>query len=142
MAVLNNKKSKVSDEVPTSSMADIAFLLLIFFLVTTTFPKDKGLAVVLPEPGEEAEVSQRNILHLLIQPNGIVDVKRGENQQVQQMRPQEIEGLWRQAVSDNPNLIAAVKTHPEAAYRYMVDVLDALHAAKAERISLQLLEVN
>ena len=44
MAVLNNKKQRVSDEIPTSSMADIAFLLLIFFLVTTTFPKDKGLA--------------------------------------------------------------------------------------------------
>ena len=43
MAVLNNKKSKVSDEVPTSSMADIAFLLLIFFLVTTVFPKDLSL---------------------------------------------------------------------------------------------------
>ena len=81
MAVLNNKKSKVSDEIPTSSMADIAFLLLIFFLVTTTFPKDKGLAVVLPEPGEEAQVSQKNILHLIVQPSGIVEVKRGESQQ-------------------------------------------------------------
>ena len=49
MAVLGTKKSKVSDEIPSSSMADIAFLLLIFFLVTTTFPKDKGLAIVLPE---------------------------------------------------------------------------------------------
>ena len=87
MAVLNKKKTKVSDEIPTSSMADIAFLLLIFFLVTTTFPKDKGLAVVLPEPGETAEVSQKNILHLIVQPTGIVDVKRGENQQIQQMRP-------------------------------------------------------
>ena len=65
MSVLGSKKSKVSSEVPTSSMADIAFLLLIFFLVTTTFPKDKGLAIVLPEQGEETEVSQRNILHLL-----------------------------------------------------------------------------
>ena len=140
MAVINNKKSKVSDEVPTSSMADIAFLLLIFFLVTTTFPKDKGLAVVLPEPGEEAQVSQRNILHLIIQPTGVVDVKRGENQQIQQMRPREIEALWRQEVSGNPNLIAAVKTHPEASYRFMMDVLDALHSANAERISLQVLE--
>jgi len=140
MAVLNNKKSKVSDEVPTSSMADIAFLLLIFFLVTTTFPKDKGLAVVLPEPGEEAEVSQRNILHLIVQPTGIVDVKRGESQQVQQMRPRDIEGLWRQEVNANPNLIAAVKTHPDASYRFMMDVLDALHAAQADRISLQVLE--
>ena len=140
MAVLNNKKQKVSDEIPTSSMADIAFLLLIFFLVTTTFPKDKGLALVLPEPGEEAQVSQRNILHLIIQPNGIVDVKRGEATQIQQMRAEQIEGLWRQSVSENPNLIAAVKTHPDAPYEYMVDVLDALKAANAERISLQILE--
>jgi len=140
MAVLNKKKSKVSDDIPTSSMADIAFLLLIFFLVTTTFPKDKGLAVVLPEPGVEARISQKNILHLIVQPNGIVDVKRGENQQVQQMRPQEIEALWRLEVSANPNLIAAVKTHPNAPYRFMVDVLDALQAANAERISLQILE--
>ena len=140
MAVLNKKKSKVSDDIPTSSMADIAFLLLIFFLVTTTFPKDKGLAVVLHEPGEEAQVSQKNILHLIVQPSGIVEVKRGESQQVQQMRPREIEGLWRQEVSQNPNLIAAVKTHPEAPYRHMVDVLDGLHAANAERISLQILE--
>ena len=49
MAILGNKKTKVSDEVPTSSMADIAFLLLIFFLVTTVFPRDKGLPMVLPE---------------------------------------------------------------------------------------------
>jgi len=140
MAVLNKKKQGVSDEIPTSSMADIAFLLLIFFLVTTTFPKDKGLAIVLPEQGEEAQVSQRNILHLIVQPTGIVDVKRGEATQIQQMRPQEIQGLWRQEVTANPNLIAAVKTHPDAAYRYMVDVLDALHAANAERISLQILE--
>ncbi|MGD2046923.1 MAG: biopolymer transporter ExbD [Gemmatimonadota bacterium] len=140
MAILGNKKQKVSDEVPTSSMADIAFLLLIFFLVTTTFPKDKGLAIVLPEQGEEAQVSQNNIMHLIIQPNGIVTVRRGESQNEQQMRASQIEGTWRQAIADNPNLIAAVKTHPDAPYEYMVDVLDALHSANAERISLQILE--
>ena len=138
--MLSKKKSKVSDDIPTSSMADIAFLLLIFFLVTTTFPKDKGLAVVLPEPGEEAQVSQKNILHLIVQPTGIVDVKRGESQQVQQMRPREIEGLWRQEVTANPNLIAAVKTDPNAAYRHMINVLDEVKKAGAERISLQILE--
>jgi biopolymer transport protein ExbD len=37
-------------------------------------------------------------------------------------------------------MIAAVKTHPDAPYKYMVDVLDALHMAGAERISLQLFE--
>jgi len=140
MAVLNKKKSKVSGEVPMASTADIAFLLLIFFLVTTVFPKDKGLAIVLPEQAEEIAVSQKNIIHLIVQPTGIVDVKRGESQQIQQMRPQEIEGLWRNEVTANPNLIAAVKTHPDAPYKFMIDVVDALHSAGAERISLQLLE--
>jgi len=140
MAVLDKKKSKVSDKVPSSSMADIAFLLLIFFLVTTTFPKNKGLAIVLPEEGGEVEVSPRNILHIIIQPNGIVEVKRGESTQVQRVPANDIEAIWRQDVSGNPNLIAAVKTHPDAPYRFMVDVLDALHTAGAERISLQLFE--
>jgi len=140
MSILGKKKSKVSDGVNMASTADIAFLLLIFFLVTTTFPKDKGLSIVLPEPGEEAQVSQKNILHLIIQPSGIVDVKRGESQQIVQMRPSEIEGLWRQEVSANPNMIAAVKTDPEAPYKLMIDVLDALKRANAERISLQILE--
>ena len=96
--------------------------------------------VVRPEQGEGTEVSQRNILHIIVQPSGIVDVKRGENPQIQQVRPQEIEGLWRQAVTANPDLIAAVKSHPETPYRYMVDVLDALHSTNAGRISLRVLE--
>ncbi|MDT8341506.1 MAG: biopolymer transporter ExbD [Longimicrobiales bacterium] len=140
MAVLNNKKSKVSDEVPTSSMADIAFLLLIFFLVTTVFPKDKGLAIVLPEESETVEVNQKNILHIVIQPTGIVEVRRGESQQVQQVSANEIEGIWRQDVASNPNLIAGVKTHPDAPYKFMIDVLDALQTAGADKISLQVLE--
>ena len=140
MAVLNNKKTKVSDEIPSSSMADIAFLLLIFFLVTTVFPKDKGLAIVLPEESEEVQVSQKNILHILIQPNGTVEIRRGESQQTQTVSPSEVEGIWRQDVAQNPSLIAGVKTHPDAAYRYMIDVLDALQSAGAERISLQLME--
>jgi biopolymer transport protein ExbD len=140
MAVLDQKKTKVSDEIPTSSMADIAFLLLIFFLVTTVFPKDKGLAIVLPEEGVTAQVSQKNIMHIIVQPNCTVEVKRGEATNVQTLRAEDVQGVWRQAAADNPNLIAAVKTDPNAPYKCMVDVLDALHLAKADKISLQMLE--
>ena len=140
MAVLGNKKSRISDEIPSSSMADIAFLLLIFFLVTTTFPKDKGLAIVLPEQAREQEVSQKNVLHILINPTGAVNIRYGESQQEQTVTPDEVEQVWRQSVAENPKLIAAVKTHPEAPYRFMVDVLDALQAAGAAKISLQILE--
>lgn len=139
MAILR-KKSRASGEIPTSSMADIAFLLLIFFLVTTIFDEEKGLSIVLPERGVEAEVSQNNILHLTVQPNGIVDVKRGESQQIQQVRAADIGGIWRLEVQQNPNLIAAVKTAPNSPYRYMIDVLDQLQSVGAERVNLGLLE--
>jgi biopolymer transport protein ExbD len=137
---LVRKKNRVSGEIPTSSMADIAFLLLIFFLVTTVFDEEKGLPLVLPESESEVEVSQKNILHLLIQPNGTVQVKRGENPQIQTASANQIGSIWRQEFSANPNLIAAVKTHPNATYRHMIDVLDQLQAAQADKISLQVLE--
>jgi biopolymer transport protein ExbD len=139
VAILN-KKQKVSDEIPSSSMADIAFLLLIFFLVTTVFPKDRGLPIVLPEAQEEVEVSQRNILHIDVLPNGTVQIRRGDSQNSTTVSPREIEQIWRLEVAQNPNLIAAVKTHPDAQHRYMIQVLDGLQVAGAERIALQLLE--
>ena len=139
MAILS-KKSKVSDEIPSASMADIAFLLLIFFLVTTVFPRDRGLRVVLPEAEEEVEVAQRNILHLTVQPQGTVVVRRGESTDESIIPPRQVEQLWRTEVAQNPNLIAAVRTHPDAAHRHMIAVLDALHLAGATRISLQMAE--
>lgn len=139
MAMLN-KKQKVSDEIPSSSMADIAFLLLIFFLVTTVFPKDRGLPIVLPEAQDEVEVSQRNILHIDIMPNGTVQLRRGDSQNTSTVSPRDIEGIWRIEVAQNPNLIAAVKTHPDAQHRFMIQVLDGLQMAGAERIALQMLE--
>ena len=70
----------------------------------------------------------------------MVEMRPGESRQVQQILPQDIEALWRQEVAENPNLIAAVETHPDAYYRLMMEVMDALHSANAERISLQMVE--
>ena len=134
------KRNRPGGEIPTSSMADIAFLLLVFFLVTTVFEEQKGLPIVLPEAQEEVEVSQKNVLHMVIRPDGIVEVKRGESPQIQAARPSEISAIWRSEFSRNDKLIAAVKTHPDASYRLMVDVLDQLQTAGADRVSLQLLE--
>ena len=63
-----------------------------------------------------------------------------EDSRIRRLPPQEIEGLWRQEVAVNPNLVAILKTHPDAAYRFMMDVLSALHSADSERIAIQILE--
>jgi biopolymer transport protein ExbD len=134
------KKNRPGGEIPTSSMADIAFLLLVFFLVTTVFDEERGLSIVLPEAENEVEVSPKNILFLMVQPSGIVQIQRGENPQLQEVRASDVSGIWRQELANNPNLIAAVKTAPNAPYRFMIDVLDQLQTAGADKISLQVLE--
>jgi biopolymer transport protein ExbD len=139
MAILH-RKERVSDEIPTASMADIAFLLLVFFLTTTVFNEEKGLPIVLPEEAETQEVSAKNIIFFLIRPDGAVTVKRGESQEEQVIPYDQVEVLLRQELAQNPNLIAAIKTDPAAAYRHMINVLDEVKMAGAERISLQMLE--
>ncbi len=68
-------KNKGSQEVNAGSMADIAFLLLIFFLVTTTIASDKGILNFLPPkvdpnvPPPDIKVNERNIFTILINAN-------------------------------------------------------------------------
>ena len=131
-------RSRVEDGIPTSSMADIAFLLLVFFLVTTVFPKDKGLSLILPQG--ESPVAESNVLHLLVQESGVIGVRWGASQQTHFVRAEDVASIWRRGVADNPNLIAAVRTDPAAAYGRTVDVLDQLQGAGAARVSLQSLQ--
>jgi biopolymer transport protein ExbD len=69
------KKGRMAQEVNAGSMADIAFLLLIFFLVTTTIASDKGVLNVLPpkqdpnQPPPEIKLNERNIFNILVNAN-------------------------------------------------------------------------
>ncbi len=70
------KKKREEALIPTSSMADIAFLLLIFFLVTTTIDVDTGIGMVLPPKLEDEieppPIKERNVLKILVDQEGRV----------------------------------------------------------------------
>ena len=73
--MLLGKRKKISQDIPTSALPDIIFLLLIFFLVTTTIDAEKGLDLVLPPAqSEELEMSKKNIANLLINAAGNVAI--------------------------------------------------------------------
>jgi len=116
--------------IPTSSMADIAFLLLIFFLVTTTIDMDKGLGMVLPAEGEEIEISKKNILNCLINSTGNV-LLGGEGLEIR-----DLSKSIRQKLAENDKLIISVKAHKSTSYKDYIAVIDQLKRANATRISI------
>ncbi len=67
-----SRKSEASSKVPDSSMADIAFLLLIFFMVTTVFQKDRNQEIVWPEAEATQKIDEKlkNILNIWVQRDG------------------------------------------------------------------------
>tara|TARA_E500000075_G_scaffold69448_1_gene62510 strand:- start:508 stop:906 length:399 start_codon:yes stop_codon:yes gene_type:complete len=125
-----NRRFK-AEGIPTSSMADIAFLLLVFFLVTTTIDTDKGLGIVLPPPGDmEIEIRKENILNCLINSQGKVLLDE---------EPISIDQIHRvvgQKLRANDKLIVSVKAHPKTTYNDYVKVIDQLKMADAKRISI------
>ena len=135
MALLK-KRNKREAEIPSSSMADIAFLLLIFFLVTTTIDADKGIYTQLPpklDKQEPPEIRQRNLLNVLVAADGNVLVDN-ELTQISQIRP-----LVKRHVLNNgqdPDLsespqkaVVSFKTERGLRYDTYIEVLDELKSA-------------
>ncbi len=140
------KKSKVSSDIPTGSMGDIVFLLLIFFMVTTVFNNEMGLQIVLPEDSQEdIKVKSETIVKVRIDKFGNVkmgyfvgDVETIEPVEWSKVSDKTIEILQ----NDNEDkLIFSIIPTRLAKYDFMVRVFDQLKIAfektgKKERISL------
>ena len=128
--LLEKKKSRSNSDIPMASLADIAFLLLIFFLVTTTIDVDRGIGLSLPAKGEETQVRTKNITNLLINIQGEILL---DNEHI---LISDIARRIEQKIQENPNLIVSVKTDRETKYDVFIQVLDELKIAKATRISI------
>ena len=128
--MLGTKRRFRGGDIPTSSMADIAFLLLIFFLVTTTIDMDKGLGMVLPAEGEELEINKKNILNCLINSSGNV-LLGGDPVEVRNLSK-----AIRQKIAENDKLVISVKAHKASNYKDYIRVIDQLKQANATRISI------
>jgi biopolymer transport protein ExbD len=128
------KKRKNLGGIPTSSMSDVAFLLLVFFLTTTKFDIKKGLGLVLPPASETADkkvkLKQDNITKVWVNQKGQVAL----NEEVIPLN--NLENRIREIVLENPDMVISFKTDRQSKYDYMVRVLDVLQAAGAEKISL------
>lgn len=114
--------------IPTSSMGDIAFLLLIFFMVTTIFRDETGLPVELPRAEAGEEVNREMVSNIYINVHGQISI---DDRLVQVKHIKEIVG---QKISDNPQLIVAFKTDTNTDFGTVSEVMEELKEVNAVRV--------
>ena len=124
------RKSKASQEIPSSSMADIAFLLLIFFMVSTVFQKDKKREIEWPEAeaSEKIDAKQKEILNIWVEGTGDVYI----NDLGWSM--EEVRDVVRPLYAENTSLVVSIRSDQNVPYRYIDLVQKELQAAGALRV--------
>jgi biopolymer transport protein ExbD len=130
------KKRKIPPaEIPTSSMADIAFLLLLFFLVATVIDVDTGIGLTLPEFVEDietVEVPKDRMAALLINENGDVLLDGAPISVYQVKNNLKPRIISKNELPSNKKLIVSVKTDRKTSYNIYIQALDQIKQAYYE----------
>lgn len=134
---LLKKRSREESEIPAASLADIAFLLLIFFLVTTTIDVDSGIGLVLP-PAPKANqkpppIKERNMLKILVNAEGnvLMDDKPEDMSNIEQDVEKFLTNNGKDPnLSESPKMaVVSLKTDRKTEYDVYIDVLDRVVGA-------------
>lgn len=134
--MINKKRSRESGEIEGSSLADIAFLLLIFFLVVTTIDVDAGIGLVLPPIPDDIDpppILERNMLRILVNAQGMIQLD-DESVSINEVQDRIIEFVDNNGVdpelSETPDdAIVSIKTQSQTPYNVYIDMLDEVMGA-------------
>ena len=129
------KKKRVGIRIDMTPMVDVAFLLLIFFMVTTVFRRPLAMEINMPEPDVKVEVPESNVMSIFIDSDETMFFKIGKTE-LAPITWSELEPTFLANAEVNPNLIILVKIHRQARYEPMVDMMDTLEDANMQRFSL------
>jgi biopolymer transport protein ExbD len=126
-----NRKSKASQEIPTSSLADIAFLLLIFFMVTTVFQSDKNRPIDWAQAAAAEKIDEKvkNILNIWMEQDGTIWINDSE------LALDEISArVGPLYAASERHLVISVRADRDTPYRFIDAVQKELVAAGVVRV--------
>ena len=122
--------------IPTASMADIAFLLIIYFMVTTTFAATRGLDFSLPQDDDNTPlVDKEESVLIEIQPGGVLMVDN---------KPMQLDGILdylKPKLERNPMKPVIIRANEMTEYGHMVSVFDELRQAP-DKIGMEVKNVS
>ncbi|MGB9824249.1 MAG: ExbD/TolR family protein [Candidatus Hydrothermia bacterium] len=138
MPILPKPKIPQEAEIPTASMADIAFLLIIFFMTSTVFMRDKGLKLVLPEKTDQVvKIGGERLIRVSINDVGEIFL---EEEQVTVLDLKEKLAkriLDYKEKHEGKDPVIVIRTNVEAPYEKMIEVFDVIkQIPEAKAVSL------
>jgi biopolymer transport protein ExbD len=110
-------------------MADIAFLLLVFFMVTTIFRLEDGLPIQLPDATELQTIPREKVAHIWVDRTGVISI----NDKI--VNIDAVEPIVARKLREDPALVIAFNTDKDTPYRYMDEIMEKLKLANASRVS-------
>ena len=125
-----SRKTKISSEIPTSSMPDIIFMLLIFFMVTTVLREYSGLPVNIPKAEKiEKLKGKRHTAHIWISKEGLVSI----NDRL--FAVQDVAKIMYEKRVSDPQLIVSLKADEEAKMEHISSIHEELREADALKLN-------
>jgi biopolymer transport protein ExbD len=123
------RRYRVAENIPSVSMGDIAFLLLIFFMATTIFKTEEGIEVRLPQAETGEKQKKDEVMHVWIDQNGRVWINDSF------VASERVKEWVAERSADRPNLVVAFNADERAPYRVVAGILEQLKEANATRVS-------
>ena len=125
-----SRKTKISSEIPTSSMPDIIFMFLIFFMVTTVLREYSGLPVNIPKAEKiEKLKGKRHTAHIWISKEGLVSI----NDRL--FAVQDVAKIMYEKRVSDPQLVVSLKADEEAKMELISSIHEELREADALKLN-------
>ena len=129
-------KKKIESEIFTGSMADVSFLLIIYFMVTSVFSATRGLDFQLPEDSNNTpEIKREDSIDIHVLQGDVIQVD-GKQMSMDQILPYIADKL-----KQNPDKPVILRTDPEATYNDMIQVFDLLRQAP-DKIGMEIKTIS
>lgn len=129
---LRRPKRRLGVKIDMTPMVDIAFLLLIFYMVSTVFAEPQAMEVNLPPSQDESPAAESKVLTLRVAPNDSIYWTLGKEDPAY-VSDADLIQMLRDRVYETPGLITLVKISKSARYSRMVKILDAIEVVEYRR---------
>lgn len=122
------KTTKAVPAIPTASMSDIAFLLLLFFMVSTVFVKERGLRVTMPQAKEIVKIPRKHAATIYVDKYGTISIDDLV------VSIPDVQWVMQRKLAEDHNIISSFRTDKDTNYGIMSDILTQLKEANALRV--------